>query len=384
MIFTINFFKISIITIFLLLFIDLCFGTKILDYVINAKTKNYREQQFAIDKKYRISHKIFHHTLIKNYEGKGSWGVIPYKMCTNDNGFRMKCGENKKTEDKYDLIIIGDSATEGVSLDFEKTFVGKISEKFPNKKILNMAVSSYSPAVYLSKLIYYLKSGINSNHVLVLIDPSDLFNDMVNYNYNEGKVTTKNKNYNVAVAKDPNKNKTTDPNNSITKNLKTFSRYLFPVTYQGLHLTKNYLYNITPSNDYLPNPGVSWSFDKEHTGYKGITIKRGKQIQFNYMEELYNQLSSRDIKLSIGVYPWPDHLHFDKEDSTFVQEWKSFCTNKCYQFFDFFKPMFYFKKIFGAKKSQELLYIKNDIHNNEFGHHVIAKSFINNQLFWDK
>tara|TARA_B110000503_G_scaffold93441_1_gene140918 strand:+ start:2918 stop:4069 length:1152 start_codon:yes stop_codon:yes gene_type:complete len=379
-----NVLKIFIITLFLFLFIDFCFGTKMLDYVINAKKNQYRKEQFAIEHKYRINHKVYNHALINNYEGQGSWGVIPYKVCTNDNGFRIKCGESTKMEDKYDLIIIGDSNTEGVSLDFEKTFVGKISENYPNKKIINMSVASYSPAIYLSKLMYYLKLGINVQHVLVIIDPSDLFNDMVNYHYKDGIVTSKNKEYIVAVDKDPDKHRVEEVSNFKIRSLKILSRYLFPLTYQGLHITKNYLLNITPREGYLPNPGVSWSFDKEHTGYKGISIKKGKQISFNYMDKLYKELSSRGIKLSVAVTPWPDHLHFDNENSSFVKDWKIFCNDRCFQFFNFLKPMFYFKEIFGAERSQELLYIKNDIHNNEFGHHVIAKSFIENQLFWDK
>ena len=40
----------------------------------------------------RIPHKIFHHTLAPNKVFFQHWGEIKYKICTDNNGFKMKCG----------------------------------------------------------------------------------------------------------------------------------------------------------------------------------------------------------------------------------------------------------------------------------------------------
>ena len=72
-------------------------------------------------KRVRIPHQIFHHTFAPNKVFFDRWGKYKFKICTDNNGFRIKCGSNSYKN--FDIVFIGDSMTEGVAA-FEKTYVG--------------------------------------------------------------------------------------------------------------------------------------------------------------------------------------------------------------------------------------------------------------------
>ena len=105
----------------------------------------------------RIPHKIFHHTLAPNKVFFDRWGKYKFKICTDNNGFRIKCGSNSYKN--FDIAFMGGSMTEGVG-GFENTYVGMIADEFSDLKIANLAVASYSPSIYLTKVRYYLEKGI--------------------------------------------------------------------------------------------------------------------------------------------------------------------------------------------------------------------------------
>ena len=51
-----------------------------------------------------------------------------YTFCTDNHGFKYKCGFNRNKE--FDIAFIGDSFVEGVSLNYEKTFVGIFEKSY--------------------------------------------------------------------------------------------------------------------------------------------------------------------------------------------------------------------------------------------------------------
>ena len=48
--------------------------------------------------------KIFHHTLAPNKVFFYQWGEYKYKICTEKNGFRIKCGSNSYKD--FDIAFI--------------------------------------------------------------------------------------------------------------------------------------------------------------------------------------------------------------------------------------------------------------------------------------
>ena len=87
--------------------------------------------------------------------------------------------ENLKNDNLQNILFIGDSFTEGLEADYEKTFVG-LYEKYSKNKVFNLAVTSYSPIIYFNKIKYYIDRGLKAKHVIVFIDISDI-DDEKNY-----------------------------------------------------------------------------------------------------------------------------------------------------------------------------------------------------------
>ena len=137
--------------IFLYLIIDLIFSS-----VINLK--NFYNQKNNIF----IKHPVYHHTFKKNSEWTDNYGKYgKYKIFTNSLGFRdFNIRQIKKKNYKnHRILFIGDSVTEGVLLDYEKTFAGLIQTKLKKYgyEILNAARVSYSPSIYFIKTKYLLE-----------------------------------------------------------------------------------------------------------------------------------------------------------------------------------------------------------------------------------
>ena len=147
-----------IIIIFISIFLVDFFLTKILN--------NY-------EKKFFIKHPVYHHTFAKNkiFYSKGT------KYFTDSLGFRNKKNlKLKQKSEKKRLLIIGDSFTEGIGLDYDKTFVGIISNILnkENIEVLNAGRASYSPVIYLTKIKYLIENEkLEFDEVMVFIDISD-------------------------------------------------------------------------------------------------------------------------------------------------------------------------------------------------------------------
>ena len=165
-------------------------------------------------------HPNFHHTFLPNVNKILYFAGQEYTFCTDSHGFRKSCNANKKKNKNFDIIFIGDSVTEGVGLDFEDTIVGLIENKFKNRKIVNMAASSYSTMIYNNKLQYLIKNDYSFNEVVVLIDPSDIQDDSEVYKISGETVISKERKinrYNIYIDK-----------------IKYLSKNILPMTYEIL------------------------------------------------------------------------------------------------------------------------------------------------------
>ena len=83
-------------------------------------------------------------------------------------------------KEKYDLIFLGDSFTEGVGLNYEDTFVGLFENK-SKMNILNLGVQSYSPSLHLKKINFLIKNKVKFKEAIIAIDISDLYDE---FSYN--------------------------------------------------------------------------------------------------------------------------------------------------------------------------------------------------------
>jgi hypothetical protein len=119
---------------------------------------------------------------------------------------------------------------------------------------------------------------------------------------------------------------------------------------------------------------ASWTYDPTASGYGSIGVEGGIQKAKQQMDRLYELLSGHRIPLSVGVYPWPQQLLYDSENSQQVKIWRDWCAGKCKRFFNHFPVFFQYKD-----KDPDFvrnLFVWGDMHYNPHGHQILADDLI--------
>ena len=278
------------------------------------------------EKEYRIFHPVYHHTLKSNYYSDTAIYLDKiYSICTDSRGFRFDC--KSKELDKYDVAFIGDSFTEGVQLAYEYTFVDLI-DKATNLKIVNLGVSSYSPAIYYHKVKNLLEKKIlYFEHLVVFIDISDIQNDIIWKDCGDYVCEE------LLLGSTP-----------FLVQLKTKLADSFPLHYRLYFKLKTIFFKTfhseRPTNFIIPDISPldynfelsAWTYNPNVGGYGEGGVEKAIQTAISNMEKLYNILEKNGIKLSIAVYPWPGQILHDTVNSQQVEIWFNFCEGKCFKF----------------------------------------------------
>ncbi len=330
--------------------------------------KILRKNFFDVDTNMGKKHPIYHHDLQKNYStNSAGWGAKKFSFCTDNFSFRTECN-SKQTNKNFNIGIIGDSFTVGFGLAYDEMFVTKISNKLKNKKIANLAASSYAPSIYYSKINYLLNNGFKFDEIIVFVDMSDLHDDTIKYELLENKVLSKNNDWNV------------ENYSQREKFLQFLSRRLKVTNYLVLQineiLIKNKIKERAVPYWVLQNPRSSWTYNYDKKWYLNKNLDEVIQNSKFNMEKLYELLKLNNIELSIAVYPWPSTLKFDEENNLHLKTWQNFCISRCKSFFNIMNPFFEAKNEMNFNKLYYKYYIDGDIHFNEAGNDVLSETFL--------
>ena len=302
----------------------------------------------------------FEYNFKKNISSKSKFGSFLVDVCTNNNGFRIKCGKKKNLK-KYKLALIGDSFIEGVGLDYNNTIAGLIESK-SNINVANLGVRSYSPANYLNKLIYLIENGYKFEQVIIFLDISDIQDEV----FRSGKVRKSFKTETI--------NQNNNLYSKLTSNLQmTYFLYfkLRSLIRNKLSYSNNEIFNNFDAykKDYSRG---SWTYD-----IKNEFREKGLNFSSNNMIDLAEYLNKRKIDFSLAIYPWPQQLIYDDINSLQVIYWRKFCKKyNCKNFYNFFEDFF---QLVDEKSLNYVLlnyYFYTDIHFNRNGNNIIAEKLI--------
>ena len=330
-------------------------------------------------KNIRVFNEFYHHDFKPNVNQKLSWGGNFYNICTNQNAFLVSCNKNNNENiiNTYDTLFIGDSMTEGLGYSYDQTFVG-IFEKNKKKKISNLAVLSYSPFLYYQKIKYILSKGIKFNHLVVLIDISDLEDDM-NYLNIEAKFALNKVPHKLFEKEEVKKNNFRDFLNRTDWNLRNILARNFLISYNlYTEFKKYYFKNFIKDKDLYfnniswmdyDNKRVNWSYDNNFPGFTKNGIDSEINFTVSNMQNLWELLNQNSIDLSVAVYPLPQSLYYETNNSRYVSTWKNFCIDKCKNFVNLFDI---FKKETNYFNTYNKYYIFNDVHFNKFSHQIVG------------
>ena len=302
------------------------------------------------------SHNVYDHDLKKSFSANLQWSPgETYLFCSNRNSFRTSCDKIDFELKEFDIAFIGDSFTEGVGVDYEDTFVGRIEKNFEELNIANLGVVSYSPSIYFTKLSHLLENGYKFKRVIIYFDISDIYDDNRKYRFIDDKIRRK--------------------KSAVLSDIQRTLKLSFPFLAYSLKTLKNDVFkksDIVDKCTYLDycHEKSSWTFNNEFFGDKEIN----KSLKF--MEMTYELLRKNDIKMSVGIYPWPAQILYDNSQSKLVKLMKNFCINRCEFFFNNFTEFFNETTSTDKEKIISRYYIEGDVHFNSLGNEKIFQNFV--------
>jgi hypothetical protein len=304
---------------------------------------------------YREASPVFHHGLSKNRAiDDAVWGPITYRLRTNSLGFRdAEVRRVPLQSDHYRILFMGDSFTEGIGIDYEKTFVGLIGDTLRARQVevLNAAAVSYSPIIYWRKTQYLLETvGLDVDEVVVFLDISDIRDETESYYLD--------KDGNVRSRLFPDQKTRKKILERIRKDrvIDSLSRYLKVLM------------------DFSTGPVWEtgrWTVDPDLLEKYG---RPGLERMTLYMNRLKKLLESRGIKLTVAVYPWPVQVRENDRDSIQATYWNDWCRRHNTEFINYF-PIFIGPDPEESRSMIDLLFIPGDSHWSALGHELVARVF---------
>ena len=320
---------------------------------------------------YRIADPIFHHGLEKNISNyTAEWGKTDYRVDTNSLGFKdSEANQVSLSTNNKRIVLIGDSFTEGVGVEFNKTFAGHLKQHFKKQNIdvLNAAATSYSPIIYYRKIKYLIETvGLKFNSLIVFIDLSDIEDDALGYTFDKDENVIS---QGAAVNRGAHEATKADDNKKPLSAKEFFTQYTY---FLGrLRNLSAYLKTKTRAWDGgLNKRRAMWTLDDKL--YNDFA-KKGLAASANYMTRLKSLLDTNSIDLTIAVYPWPDQIFNQDKQSKQLTYWQNWASENNVMFIDLFS-------LFIPADSPEIIirqnYINGDVHWNAAGHKVIFEHVI--------
>lgn len=336
-----------------------------------------------VERTYRIQHSVFHHGLAPNRSiDDARWGARRYKLRTNSLGFKDSIVRAVPLRtDRHRILFIGDSFTEGIGVEYEQTFVGRIAASLDKQEIdvLNAAASSYSPIIYQRKVSHLIEEvGLKVDEVVVYIDISDIADEVDRYALSGSRIVAATLKERVA--------EWIKQNTVITFSILNAVRSWSASASQGA--SDQQPDGAAPAGASMPpaldaqKPAFNhptaerrcaWTYNKAALADYG---DRGLAKARESMTKLAALLAQRKIALTIAVYPWPDQVVSDPSpDSLQVQVWRKWCAEHGARFINHF-PQFAADTPPEKKEILDRYFIPGDAHWTEAGHELIARQFL--------
>lgn len=339
------------------------------------------------DRNFRTSHYFYHHGLIPNQKAIANWYNIQYPLLTNSLGFRDAEIRNIPLESpKRRILIMGDSHSEGVGLGFEDTFTGQLKAmtSTADMEFLNASAVSYSPRIHYLKTKYLIEeTGLKFDELIVLIDLSDLQNEIVYQNF-EPRIPgwagrrwfhfsnqISNRSFTLHTFKNIRQARQT---NRFIRKSEIFDEYRESDEHvDALQLYASFFSGFD-DRTLLSNPlfhGVGmWMYDENFAEL----AKKGLEIGAENMQRLVELTREHNIDLTITVHPWPEQIARGDTEDIYVEFWKEFASENKIGFINFY-PVFIDPPISASMGFE--LFIPGDNHWNRTGNWLVANELLN-------
>ena len=304
---------------------------------------------------FRERHPVLHHVFRPSVEyDAAAWGTRRYRVTTNSLGFKdARVRDVPLEKSKHRIVFLGDSFTEGIGVEYDKTFVGIVDRALQKRgiEVLNAGTYSYAPILYLRMTEHLLSvKKLEFDELVVFIDYSDIGDEVERYSFDAER--------NVLDATD-------DPFQDAFKDFLQHNTVLISwvsaVARSIRSRSKPLDTSLEASLDMC-----KWAFDKGEWERIG---KPGLERATKHMTQLAALLEEHGIRLTIGVYPWPDQLVQGDRDNIQRTHWRDWAKKHGAGFIDCFPAFFALGEPRAAIKKH---FFAGDFHWKEEGHAVIA------------
>jgi len=345
------------------------------------------ETQTRVQRGFRVPSELYDHDLAKNAAVENViWGSTRYRVYTNSLGFRDRATrEIALRSDKHRLVIMGDSFTEGVGVNFEETFAGIVEQELGKAgvEVLNAGVVSYSPIIYWKKAENLLENvGFKFDEMAVFLDISDPQDEARFYDLNDQGKVKRYKDVPDQLARGISGTPPPPPvkQSGSTKYASTLIRNNTILMYSLLRGPRELF---TLRKEVKKEYGTNFTralWTVEDAVYKDYGADGVERMRL-YMNKLVELLRKHEVQLTVAVYPWPDQIIREDLNSKQVQIWQEWCEANHVRFINYF-PAFVKKSSTTTEKEQVLdrYFLDGNSHWNERGHEVIAKGFLDAYL----
>jgi hypothetical protein len=317
--------------------------------------------------------RYYHHDLKKSFKLDRNVQGRKYTIYTNSLGFIDKSNRTVALKsDKYRILFMGDSFTEGSGYPYEQTFIGLIESRTDPSKVelLDAGVRSYSPKLYYLKTEYLLeKLGLKFDYLVVLVDVSDIQDEIAYENYVPGDTS-----YYLAKAdvfmKERFLSYRNIAENLLGEALAKMRQRLFGSD-DMIHTWASRRDLWADTLDYVKERDA-WLNDENVYEKWG---KRGIELAEKNMDLLYKLCKRHKIPMTIVVYPWPSQVARGELISKQVSIWKNFAEKRQIDFVNCFS--YFIDQAKGADNVRKY-FLPGDVHWNDQGHILMA------DILWKK
>lgn len=310
-----------------------------------------------------VQHPYYHHDLAPNVAtDTAAWGPIRYTLRTNSLGFRDRDRrEIPGPATAHRIVLIGDSFTEGLGVDFDATFAGVLARGYASKgiEVLNAGVASYSPAIYWKKIEYLLgERRVQIDDVVVFLDMSDIQDEALAYRIDDmGRVVD-----------------APEVRAGLTGLWARNS-----LTYRAAAKALRTVYPHPPiagcsiPDTFEVDCRAGWTLSPVLMNqYGGDGLRRADR----HMTDLTALLRRHRIPLTLVVYPWPQQLQWNDRSSLQVNYWRQWARREAVPFIDLFESFLGEADLLGTTQAIDRYFIPGDFHWNARGHQFVADRFM--------
>jgi len=347
-----------------------------MDFTVRQVYKHFFIKPRVVSSVHREKNEIYHHGIKPMAANLDIIG--PHSCQFFSNSLGMKDGENRQVSIRKTgprVLFMGDSFTEGISISWEKTFVGIIANSFKEQgiEVLNGGVVSYCPLLIKLRLKYLLeKVGLETDRVVISVDTSDVLNEL-QYREENGRA--------VEVPYAPFENKAKEiakveeMNSWLEGNIENNFVIIGAIS-RNLRLLWRGKEKDIGISDYDQIPKWAWNWPDYRGPYEPY-IERGLASARKNMGEISQLLTSKGIKLTVMVYPWPQQLPHLGKPSRAEIIWGDWARENRADFISLYP---HFCKEGKAEEIRERYYWKNDAHWNEEGQRFVAETLLKDHL----